>query len=262
MQDKRIPLIAGNWKMNLDHLQAIANVQKLDWSLSDADHDFQKTEVCVIPPFTDLRSVQTLIVADKMEIMLGAQDASPHDSGAYTGDISAKFLAKLDVKYVLTGHSERRLGHGESDETVSQKTLAVLRNGLVPIVCVGETESDLAEHGPASTVIAQLGNVLSAIDSSAEFVVAYEPVWAIGTGKSATPLEANTVCAKIRETIATHLGEEVANKTRILYGGSVTSQNVAVFMREKDIDGVLVGGASLKPDEFSKIAQFSKHIIA
>lgn len=262
MINKRTPLIAGNWKMNLDHLQAIANVQKLSWSLSDANHDFVKHEVAVFPPFTDLRSMQTLMGADKIEIALGAQDLSPHQSGAFTGDISGAFLSKLDVKYVLTGHSERREGHGETDEIVTQKTLAAIANGLVPVVCVGETEEDLANHGPAATAVKQLEAVLSALNEKQDFVVAYEPVWAIGTGKSATPAEASSVCSELRRQIEKQLGADVASRVRILYGGSVTSENVAAIMREPNIDGVLVGGASLKPEEFSKIAQFSKHVIA
>ncbi|HUH52487.1 MAG TPA: triose-phosphate isomerase [Microbacteriaceae bacterium] len=262
MNEKRTPLIAGNWKMNLNHLQAIANVQKLAWSLSDAGHRFDQTEVAVFPPYTDLRSVQTLLVADKIEISLGAQDASPHDSGAYTGDISAAFLEKLDVKYVLIGHSERRHGHQETDNIVTQKALSVIKHNLIPIICVGETASDLESYGPATVALQQLRTTIQSLTKEQEFVIAYEPVWAIGTGQAATAEQAGNVCAQLRKEVETILGEETAAKTRILYGGSVTSTNVATFMRETHIDGVLVGGASLKPEEFSKIAQFKKHIVA
>lgn len=260
MKNLRVPLIAGNWKMNLDHLRAIANVQKLSWTLADAEHNYDDVEVAVFPPFTDLRSVQNLISADKHPVVLGAQDLSPHDSGAYTGDISGQFLAKLDVKYVLTGHSERREGHKETEETVAQKTVAAIRHGLVPVVCVGETAADLEESGPAAKALQQLKTVLKDLSAGADFVVAYEPVWAIGSGKAATPEQAEEVSAKIRALINDELGSEASEKTRILYGGSVTSGNVAGFLKQKNVDGVLVGGASLKPEEFAKICQFKKHV--
>ena len=256
----RIPLIAGNWKMNLDHQQAIALVQKLSWSLKDADHDYKSAEVVVFPPFTDLRTVQTLMDADKMELGLGAQDLSKFDSGAYTGEISGAFLKKLDVKYVLIGHSERRQYHAENDETVQSKVAAAFRHGLVPVICVGETLEELETQGQSAVPIAQTLAALEGHAELGEFVIAYEPVWAIGTGKVATPEEAASVCGKIREAIASAHGPERAAATRILYGGSVKAANVAGFLRSPEVDGVLVGGASLDADEFSGIARFQKHI--
>lgn len=257
----RVPLIAGNWKMNLDHLQAIALVQKLAWSLKDVKHDFRDVEVSVFPPFTDLRSVQTLLAADKLSLVLGAQDVSPHLSGAYTGDISAQFLKKLDTRYVLVGHSERRHGHGEGDDTVATKAAAVVAQGMVPVICVGETAADLAEHGAAAVPLAQLEAAISALPKNAAFVIAYEPVWAIGSGEPATVEQAEGVCAELRARIADLRGAKDAAETRVLYGGSVTSQNVAGFLRQPNIDGALVGGASLDSQEFSRIVQFKKHVV-
>jgi len=255
----RVPLIAGNWKMNLDHLQAIALVQKLAWSLKDVKHDYSSVEVAVFPPFTDLRSVQTLLAADKLSIGLGAQDASPHAAGAYTGDISAQFLSKLDVKYVLVGHSERRHGHGEGDDIVKAKASAIAGSGLVPMICVGETAEDLETQGAAAVPLAQLEAAISGLPDEAEFIVAYEPVWAIGSGEPATAAQAEDVCAALRRRLS-ELRGDVAARTRILYGGSVTSQNVAGFLSQQNIDGALVGGASLDSQEFSRIVQFEKHV--
>lgn len=256
----RVPLIAGNWKMNLDHLQAIALVQKLAWSLKDARHDFSDVEVAVFPPFTDLRSVQTLLAADKLSIRLGAQDVSPHSSGAYTGDVAAAFLSKLQVAYTLVGHSERRHGHGESDEIVAAKAAASSAAGIVPIICVGETAEDLNEYGAAAIPLAQIEASLSQLPAGAEFVVAYEPVWAIGSGEAASAEQAEQVCAAIRVRISELLGDKISAQTRILYGGSVSSQNVASYLRQPNIDGALVGGASLNSQEFSRIVQFRKHV--
>lgn len=256
----RVPLIAGNWKMNLDHQQAIALVQKLAYTLKDADHDYGTAEVVVFPPFTDIRTVQTLIDAEKFELGLGAQDLSQHDSGAYTGDISGAFLAKLDVKYVLIGHSERRQCHSEDDAVVQAKTAAAFRHGLVPVICVGETLEELETEGQSAVPVRQTLAALAGHDKLGEFVIAYEPVWAIGTGKVATPEEAAAVCGKIREAISAEFGAELAAATRILYGGSVKAANVAGFLRSTEVDGVLVGGASLDPEEFSGIARFQKHI--
>ncbi|MBL3687095.1 triose-phosphate isomerase [Leucobacter zeae] len=257
---QRTPIIAGNWKMNLDHLQAIALVQKLSWGLKDVRHDYGQVEVAVFPPFTDLRSVQTLLAADKLSIVLGAQDVSPHEAGAYTGDVSAQMLAKLEAKYVIVGHSERRHGHGESDETVGLKALAAHRAGLVPMICVGETAEDLDEHGAAAIPLAQLAAAIAPLPADAEIVVAYEPVWAIGSGQAATPEQAQDVARTLRDSLRDLRGDSVADATRILYGGSVSSQNIAGFMRQADVDGALVGGASLKSDEFSRIIQFPKHV--
>lgn len=256
----RVPLIAGNWKMNLDHLQAIALIQKLSWTLKDADHDFSKAEVAVFPPFTDLRSAQTLIDAEKFEVKLGAQDLAPQDSGAFTGDISGAFLAKLDVKYVLVGHSERRQYHNEDDSVIQSKVAAAWRHGLVPIICVGETLEELETEGQSAVPIRQTLAALSGHESLGEFVIAYEPVWAIGTGKVATSEEANTVAGAIRSAIEEKFGSEAAY-SRILYGGSVKAANVAGFMAHENVDGVLVGGASLDAEEFSGIARFQKHIV-
>ena len=259
---KRVPLIAGNWKMNLDHLQSIAFVQKLAWTLKDANHDFgvDGAEVAVFPPFTDLRSVQTLVAADKLDVRFGGQDVSEHESGAYTGEISGAFLAALDCRYVLVGHSERRTMHGETDEQLARKVAAALKHGLVPVLCVGETADDLEAHGPSAVPVAQLKAGLAGITGSPEIVVAYEPVWAIGSGKAATPEQAEQVAARLRETLSEVLGDDVAAATRILYGGSVKSSNIASLMREPNIDGALVGGASLDVAEFASISRFSKHV--
>ena len=262
---QRTPLLAGNWKMNLDHLQAIAFVQKLAWTLKDAQHDAASAEVAVFPPFTDLRSVQTLVNADDLPIAYGGQDISAHDSGAYTGEISGAFLAALDTKYVIVGHSERREYHGETDEAIAAKVAAAHRHGIVPIICVGETADDLEQHGPSAVPVAQLRVALEGVakpgaGAQSEIVVAYEPVWAIGSGQAATSEQAQQVCAALRVLIAEVLGEEVAQATRILYGGSVKAANIAGFMREADVDGALVGGASLQLEEFASIVRFQKHV--
>jgi triosephosphate isomerase len=257
---RRTPLIAGNWKMNLDHLQAIAFVQKLAWNLKDAKHDVTAVEVAVFPPFTDLRSVQTLVSADKLPIAFGGQDLSAQDSGAYTGEISGAFLAQLECKYVLIGHSERRTLHAETDEVVAAKVTAALKHNLVPIICVGESAADLELHGPSAVPVAQLRAALSGVTNAADFVVAYEPVWAIGSGQAATPEQAEQVAAQLRLVLKETLGQDVADKTRILYGGSVKGSNIAGFMREPNVDGALVGGASLDIDEFSSIVRFQQHV--
>ena len=260
MVTTRTPLIAGNWKMNLDHLQAVAFVQKLHWALKDVKHDFESVDVTVFPPFTDLRSVQTLIDADKIPFGLGAQDLSVHDSGAYTGEISGAFLKRLDCASVIIGNSERREYHAEDDGVVNAKVCAALRHGLVPVICVGETAEDLASHGASAVPVAQLERALEGVSSDTELVVAYEPVWAIGSGQAATPQQAQEVCRRLREVLAERLGDDVAAKTRVLYGGSVKAANIASFMREPDVDGALVGGASIKVDEFASIIRFQKHV--
>jgi triosephosphate isomerase len=256
----RTPLIAGNWKMNLDHLQAVALVQKLYWTLKDAKHEQDSVEVAVFPPFTDLRTVQTLIDADKIPFALGAQDLSTHDAGAYTGEISGAFLAKLDAKYVIIGHSERREYHNETDEVVAAKVAAALRHGLSPVICVGETAEDLEEFGASAVPVGQLSVALEGVSADADVVVAYEPVWAIGSGQAATPDQAQDVCATLRGVVAEVLGEEAAGRTRVLYGGSVKSGNIATFMRQPDVDGALVGGASLVAEEFAAIIRYQKHV--
>ena len=256
----RTPLIAGNWKMTLDHLQAVAFVQKLHWTLKDAKHEDGSVEVAVFPPFTDLRTVQTLLDADKIPFALGAQDLSPKDSGAYTGDISGAFLAKLDARYVIIGHSERREYHHETDEVVASKVQAALRHGLVPVICVGETAEDLEKYGASAVPVGQLKTALADVPADADIVVAYEPVWAIGSGQAATPDQAQDVCAKLRGVVADTLGADAAERTRVLYGGSVKAANIASFMREPDVDGALVGGASLIVDEFAAIIRYQKHV--
>ena len=256
----RTPLIAGNWKMNLDHLQAIAFVQKLAWSLKDAGHNFADVEAAIFPPFTDLRSVQTLISADKLELAYGAQDVSQHASGAYTGEISGAFLKALDCTYVLIGHSERRQYHGETDEQLARKVDAALKHGLVPVLCVGETSEDLEKFGPSAVPVAQLKAALANVTGQPNIVIAYEPVWAIGSGQAATPEQAEQVASVLRDTLAELLGADVAAATRILYGGSVKSGNIAALMREPNVDGALVGGASLDVAEFASIARFQKHV--
>ena len=261
MVTERTPLLAGNWKMNLDHLHAIAFVQKLAWTLKDAHHDYTKAEVAVFPPFTDLRSVQNLIAADKLDIVYGGQDLSAYDSGAYTGEISGAFLAKLECTYVIVGHSERRQYHGETDELLNAKVKAALTHNVVPVLCVGETAEDLEEFGPSAVPVAQMRAALAGVSAGANIVIAYEPVWAIGSGLAATEEQAENVCAALRVALAEELGTDAAERTRILYGGSVKSTNIAGFMRQTNIDGALVGGASLDVAEFSSIARFQKHLI-
>lgn len=256
---ERRPLMAGNWKMNLNHLEAIAHVQKIAYSLNEKD--LAAVDVCVVPPFTDLRSVQTLIEGDKYDIAYGAQDCSEHDSGAYTGEISAGMLAKLGCSYVVVGHSERREYHAETDEVVNTKAKQVLANGMTPIVCVGEG-LDIRRAGThVQYTLDQVTGSLAGIpaDEVAGLVVAYEPVWAIGTGEVATPADAQEVCGAIRAHIAQMHSAEVADKVRIQYGGSVKSSNVAAIMAEPDIDGALIGGASLDVDEFVTICKFPLH---
>jgi triosephosphate isomerase len=258
----RRPLIAGNWKMNFDHLRAVAFVQKIAWILKDAKFSPSEVEVSVFPPFTDIRSVQTLIESDSLGFAFGAQDLSPFDEGAHTGDVSGEFLKKLNCRYVIIGHSERRQDHDETDNLVTAKTKAALKHGLVPVICVGETSEDLEKYGASAVPVGQLRAVLAELAADSDIVVAYEPVWAIGSGQAATPAQAQEVCAALRSVIADELSSETAEATRILYGGSVKSVNIASFMREKDIDGALVGGASLDAEEFAKIVQFPRHVIA
>lgn len=261
MVTTRTPLMAGNWKMNFNHLQAIAFVQKLAWTLKDADHDYEEVEAAVFPPFTDIRSVQTIVDADKLKLGYGAQDLSQHDSGAYTGDVSGEFLAQLGAKYVLVGHSERRTLHDETDEVCRAKVNAAVRHGLVPVLCVGESlEQRESLEDPASVSVEQLKAGLADVQAGTEVVIAYEPVWAIGTGEVATSEQAQEVCASIRRAVSELLGEEAAANVRILYGGSVKPGNVASIMREPDIDGALVGGASLSVEDFSSIIRYRSHV--
>jgi triosephosphate isomerase len=250
----RKPLIAGNWKMNLNHLEAIGLVQKVAFALPEKYYDH--VDVAVIPPFVDIRSVQTLIDGDKLKLVHGAQDLSPHDSGAYTGDVSGPMLAKLGCTYVVVGHSERREIHGEDDQTVNAKVHAALRNGLAPILCVGEG-LDVRESGAqVAHTTAQLVAALEKVtpEQITEVVVAYEPIWAIGTGKVASPADAQEVCHALREQVRELYGAEVADGIRILYGGSVKAKNVGEIVAEADVDGALVGGASLDADEFAQLS--------
>ncbi|MCQ0022267.1 triose-phosphate isomerase [Streptomyces somaliensis DSM 40738] len=252
----RTPLMAGNWKMNLNHLEAIAHVQKLAFALTDEDHD--AVEVAVLPPFTDLRSVQTLVDGDKLKIRYGAQDLSAHDSGAYTGEVSGAMLAKLKCTYVTVGHSERRQYHGETDAVCNGKVKAALRHGLTPILCVGEGLDVRRTGDQVAHTLAQLDGALRdvPVEQAGTIVVAYEPVWAIGTGEVATPEDAQEVCGAIRGRLAELYSREVADGVRIQYGGSVKSGNIAAIMAQPDVDGALVGGASLDPDEFVGIVRF------
>ena len=254
----RTPLMAGNWKMNLDHLEAIHLVQGLALALDDANFDYDSTEVVVIPPFTDIRSVQTVVEGDSLKIRYGAQDVSTHAAGAYTGEISAEMLVKLGVSYVVVGHSERREYHHESDALVGEKARVVLEAGMTPIICCGEGLDVRKAGRQVEHVLSQIDGALEGMDaeSAAKVVIAYEPIWAIGTGEVATPADAQEVCGAIRLRLAELYSAELAEGVRILYGGSVKSSNVKEIMAEPDVDGGLVGGASLKADEFAKIARF------
>ena len=255
-EQKKLPLIAGNWKMNCNHFEAIALVQKLAFTLTPKD--YAHVEVVVLPPFTDLRSVQTLIDGDKLKIGYGAQDLSPHQKGAYTGDISGPMLAKLGCGYVLCGHSERRQYHHEDDALVNAKVKAALGVSVTPILCVGEQLDVRRDGGHVTHSQAQLERSLAKVpaEAVAGMVIAYEPVWAIGTGEVASPEDAQEVCAAIRGRISEGRGDEVAASVRILYGGSVKADNIAPIMAQQDVDGVLVGGASLDAGEFAAICRY------
>jgi triosephosphate isomerase (TIM) len=258
----RVPLMAGNWKMNLDHLQATHLVQKLDWTLSDAKHDFDAVEVAVLVPFTDLRSVQTLIEGDRLKLRHGAQDLSVHDAGAYTGEISGAFLSKLGCTYVAVGHSERRQYHAEDDAVVAAKVKAAYRHGLTPILCCGEGLDVRKESRQVPHVLAQVDAALAGVtpEQVRSIVIAYEPIWAIGTGEVATPADAQEVCSAIRTRLAELYSGDIADGIRILYGGSVKAANVAAIMAETDVDGALVGGAAIVADEFVSICRYRDHV--
>jgi triosephosphate isomerase len=252
----RTPLMAGNWKMNLNHLEAIAHVQKLAFALTDKDH--AAVEVAVLPPYTDLRSVQTLVDGDKLKIKYGAQDISAHTSGAYTGEISGPMLAKLHCSFAVVGHSERRQYHGEDEPLVNAKVKAAFEHDLTPILCVGEELPVREEGNHVAHTLAQVDGALKDVpaEQAATIVIAYEPVWAIGTGKTCGAEDAQEVCGAIRARLVELYGQEVADAVRIQYGGSVKSGNVAQIMAQPDIDGALVGGASLDAEEFVKIVRF------
>ena len=251
----RKPLISGNWKMNNNHFEAIQSVQKLAYLVGK--DDFEQVDVSIHPPFTDIRSVQTVIDADKLEFSLGAQHCHWEDKGAFTGEVSPLFLAKLGVEYVICGHSERRELFGETDEMVNSKVAAILKHGMTPIMCVGET---LAEREAGETETKVLGQVRAGLagrsaDQIGSLVIAYEPIWAIGTGRTATAEDAQTVCAAIRGAVVEIAGDAAAANVRIQYGGSVKAGTIAELMAGPDVDGALVGGASLDPDEFARIVK-------
>lgn len=250
----RKPLIAGNWKMNLNHFEAIALVQKIAFSLPDKY--FDKVDVTVLPPFTDLRSVQTLVDGDKLRLTYGAQDLSQHDSGAYTGEVSGAFLAKLGCTFVVVGHSERRTYHAEGDDLVAAKTRAALTHGLTPIVCIGEGLEIREAGNHVSHCTEQLTGSLAGLSAEqiASVVIAYEPVWAIGTGRVASAADAQEVCAAVRAQLVELAGQEIADTVRVLYGGSVNAKNVGEIVAQKDVDGALVGGASLDGEQFATLS--------
>ncbi|MFM7617833.1 MAG: triose-phosphate isomerase [Actinomycetes bacterium] len=255
MTDRK-PIIAGNWKMHHDHYQAIQVTQKLSYQLDKTD--YERVDVVVAPPFTDLRSLQTVLDADSIPIALGAQNCHHEDSGAFTGEVSPVFLAKLGVRYVIVGHSERRELFGESDEDVNRKARAVLKHGMIPILCCGETLEEREADGAESKVRAQVTAGLAAIPKAqvAGLVIAYEPIWAIGTGRTASADDAQSMCALIRGQVAEVAGATAAGAVRIQYGGSVKPGNIAELMACDDIDGALVGGASLDPDDFARMIRY------
>ncbi|NLA36023.1 MAG: triose-phosphate isomerase [Actinobacteria bacterium] len=256
MANKRIPLISGNWKMNLNHLEGLTLVQKLSYNLSG--HDYSQVEVSVHPPFVDIRTVQTAIESDRMSIILGAQNCYFEEKGAFTGEVAPAMLAKLNVAYLIIGHSERREIFGETDEDVNKKAHAVFKAGMTPILCCGETQAE-REGGQAEDKIAgQIRAGLKKLTSEqvGSMVLAYEPIWAIGTGLTATPEDAQAMCKHIRGVVAEVSGQEAADKVRIQYGGSVKGGNASELLTQPDIDGALVGGAALDADEFARIVQF------
>ncbi len=259
--EARKPLVIGNWKMHNNHFEAIALTQKLGWGLTDKD--FVAADIAILPPFTALRSVQTLIDGDKLRLRHGAQDVSPHEDGAYTGDVSARMLAKLGCAFVLAGHSERRQYHHEDDDLVNAKVRAILQRNMTPVLCVGEPLAVRQAGEHLSYTLGQLDGGLAGLSADqiatgqvAKLVIAYEPVWAIGTGEVATPVDAQEVCAAIRSRISAVHGDAVAASMRILYGGSVKPDSMPAIMAEPDIDGALVGGASLDAGEFVRICRY------
>ena len=257
--DARRPLISGNWKMHHNHFEAIQTVQKLSYLLGH--DDYAAVDVSVHPPFTDLRSIQTVLESDDIPIALGAQHCHWEVSGAFTGEISPAFLAKLNVRYVIVGHSERRELFGETDDMVNRKVRSIVAHEMTPILCVGETLSEREAGATEDKVLTQVTAGLAGLtkDAVATAVIAYEPIWAIGTGRTATAADAQEICAAIRRRVAQGSGAEAAAAVRIQYGGSVKSANIAEFMAEPDIDGALVGGASLDPDDFSRIVKYRIH---
>ncbi len=253
---ERHPIIAANWKMHLDHFVAIQFTQKLSYLLDRKDTE--AVDVVVCPPFTDLRSMQTTIDADRIPIALGAQHCHWEDSGAFTGEVSPQMLAKLTVKYVIVGHSERREIFGETDEMVNRKVHAVWKHGMTPIVCVGETLTEREAGTTEAKVVGQVRAAFAGVgtDRVAQTVVAYEPIWAIGTGRNATPEDAEATIAVVRAAVAEVAGDEAGEQVRIQYGGSVKPGNIASLMERPGIDGALVGGASLDPEDFARIVRY------
>jgi triosephosphate isomerase len=256
MAEDRKPLISGNWKMHHNHFEAIQTVQKLSYNLTESDYD--AVDVSVHPPFTDLRSVQTVIEADGLDIRLGAQHCHWEDKGAFTGEISPTMLAKLNVELVIVGHSERRELFGETDEEVNRKARAILAQEMTPILCCGETLAEREQGSTEDKVSVQVRSGLAKVGAEvvAGLVIAYEPIWAIGTGQTATPDDAQAVCAHIRAVVAGEWGADAASAVRIQYGGSVKGGNAPDLMSQPDIDGALVGGASLDADDFARIVQY------
>lgn len=255
----RKPIISGNWKMHHNHFEAIQTVQKLAYRLDKEDYD--AVDVSVHAPFTDIRSVQTVIESDKMHILIGAQNCHWEDKGAFTGEVAPPMLAKLNVSHVIVGHSERREYFGETDEMVNLKTKAVLVQGMTPIVCCGETLEEREAGNAEAKVEGQIRAGLAGVTNEhvASLVIAYEPIWAIGTGRTATSEDAQNMCAHIRSVVGAEFGSVAADHVRIQYGGSVKPGNIAELMRQPDIDGALVGGASLDADEFAAIVQYRTH---
>ena len=257
MPDVRTPLISGNWKMNLDHFEALRNLQKLAWLLPK--DIYQRADVSIHPPFTDIRTLQTSIEADRMDILLGAQHCHHEENGAFTGEVSPSFLQKLDVKLVICGHSERRDLFGETDEMVNAKVKAILKHNMTPIMCVGESLAEREAGETEAKVLGQVVNGLQGVRKSevGSMVIAYEPIWAIGTGKTATADDAQQVCASIRAAVTASFGADAGASVRIQYGGSVKPGTTEELMTQPDIDGALVGGASLDPDDFAQIVKIA-----
>ena len=257
MPDVRTPLISGNWKMNLDHFEALRNLQKLAWLLPK--DIYQRADVSIHPPFTDIRTLQTSIEADRMDVLLGAQHCHHEVNGAFTGEVSPLFLQKLDVKLVICGHSERRDIFGETDEMVNAKVKAILKHNMTPIMCVGESLAEREAGETEAKVLGQVVNGLQGVKKAevGSMVIAYEPIWAIGTGRTATADDAQQVCASIRAAVTASFGADAGASVRIQYGGSVKPGTTEELMAQPDIDGALVGGASLDPDDFAQIVKIA-----
>jgi triosephosphate isomerase len=257
VKNKRTPLIVGNWKLNFDHMQAIYFLQKLSWELHDVRHKSSGAQPVILAPFTDLRSIQTLVDADKMSIKYGAQDVSIFEKGPYTGDISAEFLAKLDCSYCLCGHSERRTHYGETDETIIRKATNLMSHNITPIIPVGEQYEVKPEEFKLDTVLLQIETILAALpekylDSNTP-VISYEPLWSVGTDKVVDPEQLNLIISGIRSHIETKFGSEISEKTAIIYGGSVNDKNAPQFLSIEELDGFLLGRASLDVEKFKRI---------